>query len=144
MTGRCFLLYPRFVPRSPFPYFERRELEIIQLRTSGVNTQKISEQLGISRRTVQIYLAHVQARLGLEDVVQLTRWAIEYGFDEPLPPEGSAERPYPGMPKKYRKRIKLRRVIRTTQNTGPGRWRKKSRKSDRMLADAISSKRSGL
>ena len=51
-------------------------------------------------------------KAGVDDVCLLTRWAMKWGFDEPLEPERPEDAEIP-KPKVYKGRIKLRRIERT-------------------------------
>jgi hypothetical protein len=65
---------------------------VIELRTHGFKPTEIAQRLGISRGTVHHRLSAVYQKAGFNDVALLTRWAIQNGLDEALPPETEEER----------------------------------------------------
>jgi DNA-binding CsgD family transcriptional regulator len=67
--------------------FSDRELKIIELRTQGVKTPQIAKTFGIPKNTAYEALWKIYRKVGVDDVVLLTRWAIKWGLDEPLEPE---------------------------------------------------------
>jgi len=89
-----------------FAGFTDRELQIIALRTNGVKPGEIARRLGFGRQQSYNLLRDIYAKVGFSDVALLTRWAIEHGLDEILPPETSETRPRPGKPVPRRKRIR--------------------------------------
>ena len=83
-----------------FAGYTTLELRVIALRTNGIKGSEIATMLGVRRQIVYDALWSACKKAGIEnDVALLTRWAMKWGFDEPLGPETSAERPYPGKPK---------------------------------------------
>ncbi len=61
-----------------------RELEVLKLVAEGHTNQEIADQLVLSIKTVQAHRANVMAKLGLENITQLVRFAVRYGL---LPPD---------------------------------------------------------
>lgn len=57
-----------------------RELEVLKLVAEGHTNQEIADQLVLSIKTVQAHRANVMAKLGLENVTQLVRFAVRYGL----------------------------------------------------------------
>lgn len=57
-----------------------RELEVLTLVAEGHTNQEIADQLVLSIKTVQAHRANVMAKLGLENITQLVRFAIRYGL----------------------------------------------------------------
>jgi DNA-binding CsgD family transcriptional regulator len=94
-----------------FAGFSERQLEIIQLRTSGVGIAEIAECLGIAKSCVYEAMKVIYRKAGIHDLALLTAWAVENGLDEPLPPETAETREVP-RPKMFKQRIRLGRLRR--------------------------------
>ncbi len=60
-----------------------RQKEIGIMLVSGMSRAKISEKLGIALGTIDVHKANLQQRLGVDNLVELTRKAIELGWIEP-------------------------------------------------------------
>ncbi|CCH73085.1 Two component transcriptional regulator, LuxR family [Nostocoides australiense Ben110] len=67
----------------PIPQLTERETEILRLVAMGLSSKEIAEQLVISHRTVQNHVQNTLGKLQLHNRVELTRFAIEHGLDEP-------------------------------------------------------------
>lgn len=52
-----------------------REIEIMSYLTKGLSTKVIASKLGLSRKTVDNHRAHILDKIGVDNVVQLTRLA---------------------------------------------------------------------
>lgn len=57
-----------------------REREITQLFSEGHSTRDIAERLHVSIKTVGTHREHVMAKLGLNGIAQLTRYALRAGL----------------------------------------------------------------
>lgn len=57
-----------------------RELEVLKLVAGGATSQEIAEQLVLSVKTVQAHRASVMAKLGLENIAHLVRFAVRSGL----------------------------------------------------------------
>ena len=68
---------PDHDPLSP------REQEVVKLIAEGLSGREIAEQLQISPRTVERHRANLLEKLGLQDRVGVTRYAIRRGLIEP-------------------------------------------------------------
>jgi DNA-binding NarL/FixJ family response regulator len=68
---------PGHDPLSP------REQEVVKLIAEGLSGREIAEALHISPRTVERHRANVLEKLGLQDRVEVTRYAIRRGLIEP-------------------------------------------------------------
>jgi DNA-binding NarL/FixJ family response regulator len=68
---------PGHDPLSP------REQEVVKLIADGLSGREIADLLGISPRTVERHRANVLEKLGLQDRVDVTRYAIRRGLIEP-------------------------------------------------------------
>jgi DNA-binding NarL/FixJ family response regulator len=60
-----------------------REREVVSLIAEGLSGREIADTLGISPRTVERHRANVLEKLGLQDRVEVTRYAIRRGLIEP-------------------------------------------------------------
>ncbi len=65
------------------PELTERETEILRLVAKGLNSRRIADRLVISHRTVQNHVQNTLIKLQLHNRVELTRYAIEQGLDEP-------------------------------------------------------------
>jgi DNA-binding NarL/FixJ family response regulator len=68
---------PGHDPLSP------REQEVVKLIADGLSGREIADLLGISPRTVERHRANVLEKLGLQDRVDVTRYAIRRALIEP-------------------------------------------------------------
>jgi DNA-binding NarL/FixJ family response regulator len=97
MRGEPFL-YPGAVRALVRDYLERarrgetlasndpltaRELEIVKLIAEAHTNEEIAELLTISKKTVERHRANIHEKLGMNDRVELTRYAIRRGLVEP-------------------------------------------------------------
>lgn len=57
----------------------KRELQIVELVTAGLTNQEISEQLAISKRTVDNHVSNVLNKTNAANRVALVRWALQSG-----------------------------------------------------------------
>jgi two-component system, NarL family, response regulator len=57
-----------------------RELEVLQLITTGKSTQAISKALNITERTVNFHINHILSKLGVDDRTQAVIVAIRRGI----------------------------------------------------------------
>jgi DNA-binding NarL/FixJ family response regulator len=55
-----------------------RELEVFRRLGEGQGTRKISEEMGLSMKTVQAYSARIKEKLGLANVSELVREAVRW------------------------------------------------------------------
>ncbi len=70
---------------SGAPRLTERETEVLRLVAKGLSYKDIAERLVISHRTVQNHVQNTLRKLQLHNRVQLVRYAIEQGLDEPTP-----------------------------------------------------------
>jgi DNA-binding NarL/FixJ family response regulator len=68
------------------PRLTERETEILRLVAKGLSSRQIAERLVISHRTVQNHTQNVLVKLQLHNRVELARYAIERGLDDPPAP----------------------------------------------------------
>ena len=65
---------------TPIEALSGRERQVIQLVVRGLTSVAISEQLHLSRKTVESYRSRIMAKLGVHDVPALVRLAIREGL----------------------------------------------------------------
>ena len=65
------------------PALTTRETEVLRLVAKGLSYKQIAERLGVSHRTVQNHVQNTLGKLQLHNRVELTRYAIEQGLDQP-------------------------------------------------------------
>lgn len=66
-----------------FDELSEREREILFLLVSGLSNQAIADRLIISPSTVQSHRTNIMQKLGVENTVDLVRYAIRHGLIEP-------------------------------------------------------------
>ncbi|MEU5978595.1 response regulator transcription factor [Streptomyces sp. NPDC047315] len=71
------------------PRLTDRETEVLRLVAKGLSYKQIAERLVISHRTVQNHVQNTLGKLQLHNRVELVRYAIEQGIDEPDEPDES-------------------------------------------------------
>lgn len=74
LTAR-FMSRPGPAP-TPAEALSDRELEVFRRLGRGQSTREISEQLGVSLKTVQTYCARIKEKLALDDAQELARVAF--------------------------------------------------------------------
>lgn len=57
-----------------------REREMVQLLSEGYSTQQIADQLHVSAKTVATHREHVYAKLQIQGIAELTRFALREGL----------------------------------------------------------------
>ncbi|MDP9845196.1 DNA-binding NarL/FixJ family response regulator [Streptosporangium lutulentum] len=65
------------------PRLTDRETEVLRLVAKGLSYKQIAERLVLSHRTVQNHVQNTLNKLQLHNRVELVRYAIEQGLDEP-------------------------------------------------------------
>lgn len=56
-----------------------REMQIVELVTIGMTNQEISEELDISKRTVDNHISNILTKTSTSNRVELVRWALKWG-----------------------------------------------------------------
>jgi DNA-binding NarL/FixJ family response regulator len=95
MRGQSFL-YPSAVATLVRDYVERgrpedqqfdiltpRELEVLKLIAEAKTSKEIAKELFISIKTVERHRQNILEKLGMNDRVELTRYAIRRGLIQP-------------------------------------------------------------
>jgi len=70
---------------SDTPQLTERETEILKMVAKGMSYKQIAERLVLSHRTVQNHVQNTLRKLQMHNRVELTRYAIEQGLDDPDP-----------------------------------------------------------
>lgn len=65
------------------PELTERETEVLRLVAKGLAYKQIAERLVLSHRTVQNHVQNTLSKLQLHNRVELARYAIEQGIEEP-------------------------------------------------------------
>ncbi len=65
------------------PRLTDRETEVLRLVAKGLSYKQIADRLVLSHRTVQNHVQNTLRKLQMHNRVQLVRYAIEQGLDEP-------------------------------------------------------------
>jgi DNA-binding NarL/FixJ family response regulator len=77
-------------PGPEAPRLTERETEVLRLVAKGLTYRQIAERLVISHRTVQNHVQNTLGKLQLHNRVELVRYAIATGLDDPADPDGGA------------------------------------------------------
>jgi DNA-binding NarL/FixJ family response regulator len=71
--------------KSAFTLLSQREREVLQLLAEGKTTKQIARRLHISPKTVEAHRLRIMERLDIDNVAQLTKYAIQEGLTEAEP-----------------------------------------------------------
>lgn len=71
-------------PRRATPRLTPRERQVLSLVAHGYTSKQIGEKLGISPRTAETHRVNIGRRLGIRNVAQMVRYAIENDLS-PIP-----------------------------------------------------------
>jgi DNA-binding NarL/FixJ family response regulator len=74
---------PRATAGPDTPQLTERETEVLRLVAKGLSYKQIAARLFLSHRTVQNHVQNTLRKLQLHNRVQLVRYAIDQGIDEP-------------------------------------------------------------
>jgi DNA-binding NarL/FixJ family response regulator len=66
--------------KSVFTILSQREREVLQLLAEGKTTKQIARRLHISPKTVEAHRLRIMERLNIDNVAQLTKYAIQEGL----------------------------------------------------------------
>lgn len=67
-------------PISAFTLLSQREREVLQLIAEGKTTKQVALGLHISPKTVEAHRLNLMTKLGIDNIAQLTRYAIQEGL----------------------------------------------------------------
>jgi DNA-binding NarL/FixJ family response regulator len=70
---------------SVFTILTPREREVLQLMAEGNSTKQIGRRLHISPKTVEAHRLRIMGKLEIDNVAQLTKYAIQEGLTSPEP-----------------------------------------------------------
>jgi DNA-binding NarL/FixJ family response regulator len=70
---------------SVFAVLTEREREVLQLLAEGKTTKQIAERLHISAKTVEAHRLKIMHKLDIDNIAQLTKYAIQEGLTMPEP-----------------------------------------------------------
>ena len=68
-----------FNPDDSQNVLSKRELQIVELVSAGLTNQEISQELDISKRTVDNHVSNVLNKTATGNRVALVRWALQSG-----------------------------------------------------------------
>jgi len=74
---------PRETPKGAFSVLTPREREVLQLMAEGQSTKQIARHLFISPKTVEAHRLKVMHKLDIDNLAQLTKYAIKEGLTSP-------------------------------------------------------------
>ncbi len=66
--------------RSPLEHLSNREREVLQLVVEGKTSAEIAEVLFLSPKTVDTYRSRLMQKLGVHDLTELVKFAIQHGL----------------------------------------------------------------
>jgi DNA-binding NarL/FixJ family response regulator len=75
---RAIAARPPNTPSMPVDSLSERQLEILRLLGQGHTTGQIAEELGLSIKTVEGYIARIKEKLGLATANELLQYAIKF------------------------------------------------------------------
>jgi DNA-binding NarL/FixJ family response regulator len=70
---------------SAFSVLSQREREVLQLLVEGKTTKQAAKRLHISPKTVEAHRLRIMNKLDIDNVAQLTKYAIQEGLTQPDP-----------------------------------------------------------
>jgi DNA-binding NarL/FixJ family response regulator len=76
-------------PTPTTPQLTERELEVLRLVARGLTARQVASRLTISHRTVENHVQNTLRKLQLHNRVELVRYAVEHGLEEPDEPADS-------------------------------------------------------
>jgi two-component system response regulator NreC len=71
--------------KSVFSVLTQREREVLQLFAEGKTTKQVGRSLHISPKTVEAHRLRIMDKLDIDNIAQLTKYAIQEGLTEPEP-----------------------------------------------------------
>ena len=80
-----FVRHSENTETSAFSLLSQREREVLQLMAEGKTTKQIARHLYISPKTVEGHRLRLMAKLKMDSVAQLTKYAIQEGLTSPEP-----------------------------------------------------------
>jgi DNA-binding NarL/FixJ family response regulator len=80
-----FVRAPEQQDTSVFAQLTPREREVLQLTAEGNTTKQVALKLHISPKTVEAHRLRVMNKLDIDNIAQLTKYAIQEGLTSPEP-----------------------------------------------------------
>ncbi|NQV34528.1 MAG: response regulator transcription factor, partial [Phycisphaeraceae bacterium] len=80
-----FVRGPQSEETSVFAKLTPREREVLQLTAEGNTTKQVALKLHISPKTVESHRLRVMNKLDIDNIAQLTKYAIQEGLTSPEP-----------------------------------------------------------
>lgn len=80
-----FVRTPESEETSVFAQLTPREREVLQLTAEGNTTKQVALKLHISPKTVEAHRLRVMNKLDIDNVAQLTKYAVQEGLTSPEP-----------------------------------------------------------
>jgi two-component system response regulator NreC len=80
--------YVRYSPddeSTAFSVLSQREREVLQLMAEGKTTKQVARHLHISPKTVEGHRLRIMDKLDIDNIAQLTKYAIQEGLTSPEP-----------------------------------------------------------
>lgn len=71
--------------KSVFSILSQREREVLQMFAEGKTTKQVARRLHISPKTVETHRLRIMDKLDIDNIAQLTKYAIQEGLTEPEP-----------------------------------------------------------
>ena len=65
--------------QTPYESLTEREREVFQLLAEGLRNHEIAKRLHVSVKTIETHRAHILSKLGLNNIAELVKYAIEVG-----------------------------------------------------------------
>jgi DNA-binding NarL/FixJ family response regulator len=84
MVVKDYVSTPEKEP-SAFSTLSVREREVLQLLAEGKTTKQVARSLHISPKTVEAHRLRMMEKLNLDNIAQLTKYAIQEGLTRPEP-----------------------------------------------------------
>lgn len=69
-------------PVSPVSHLSDKELDVLRLISKGLRTSDIAVEIKRSVKTVEAHRANLKEKLGLKNVTELVRFAVQWGESE--------------------------------------------------------------
>lgn len=70
--------------KSPIERLSGREREILQMVVEGQTSAVIAADLGLSPKTVETYRSRLMGKLGVQNIPQLVKFALQHGLTPPI------------------------------------------------------------
>lgn len=70
---------------SAFSVLSQREREVLQLLAEGKTAKQVGLSLHISPKTVDVHRVRIMNKLNIDNIAQLTKYAIQEGLTQPEP-----------------------------------------------------------